>query len=1467
MIKNLVWNNIRPIKGSQKDGFEELVCQLARNEKIEKAKNFTRKGTPDAGVECFWTLEDGSEIAWQAKFFTTPLSTTQWAEIDKSVQTTIKKHPKVKKYVISIPQDRADARVPGKKSFLQKWNERVNKWEKWAIEEKLKIIFEYEGSSELLNKLSDEKNTGKIFFWFGQNEFSSEWFEEQNKGKIKDLGARYSPELNVDLDIKYVFKGLYYSSAYKEQLISKLNDVYIGFKAIIRHLEHSDYNELGNTVKQLKEQFNTALKSLNFIETKQFNKAKNVFQFTRTKLLASNQDFIEKEKLNNNKEETLRYYVKKLEEPLYSIINACSHFDSKLAQNPYLLIEGEAGIGKSHLIADVICEKKINNQFSILLLGQHFIIGNIWTQIFEELDLRISKKEFLGALNSKAESIGSRIIIYIDAINEGEGKYLWKDRLISFIQDFKAFKNLGLVFSIRSTYKDIVLPPNIYNELEHFSHRGLDNNTSAIKNFFNYYKIKEPPIPILNPEFSNPLFLKLFCKGLHDSGLQKIPNSYQGLTTIFEYAIKASNESISSRLDYASKIFDLVNESIKLIVKEIIDSPSLQISKKKAYNILKENFKNDVSDSRKILSELINENIFNENAIYNSETRKYDEEIIYFSYEKFGDHLIISSLLNINKEAILKSKIIEPTTRLYYFIKDENSIMRNQGLVEAMSIQFPEKIGLELYEVIPNNRIYSIGESFLNSFVWRKKSSIDDKVLAYINDYILTINGLNNQFNDLLIQLSIKKDHYFNACFLDSYLTDLPLVERDYLWTIFINDSEFSMPYTLVEWVRESELVLELDEESKKFLSITLTWFLTSSNRELRDNSTKALVKLFQNNLFLLEKLIESFKSINDIYVSERLMAVAFGSITRTKCIKQVKKFAEYIFDLNFKNKIPPENILLRDYARGVIEFAYNINLIDDIDISKVRPPYGSKLSEEIPTEDYIKRYYVEDNKRFNTQNQLYSYVMDYSDFSRYTIGTNSPSNISKIPINSFLFFEKAKESFTQEQNELIEAIEGIVNDYFSGTIKKEAEKEIKEFISSLPEGFEKILNLNEKKSENCVNYIIQKAKSISYINEEGKFDLKDLQRLIIKDVFETSNWNNEYFQEYDYRKFDYFNKKSFNLKEAIGKKYIWIAYHKWLSIIYDNFLIKDKYVSREYEIYDGTWNPLIRDIDPTNLDFFSINKEKYKRGEPTFWSPKLEIKTSNSNEEWISDKADLINPKQLIEFEKEGDIWLNLSSMYSWSKTINNSDRDVWYHLKSYIIKKEDKNNIIEDLPNKSFMNYSLIREQEIYEVFSREYYWSKAYKDLSYNNEWRPIHSDYKDNENNSIITVNEYIWYSDRDFSIKENIHLSKPNGFLVDILNLQKKDKEHYFYDSQDNLIAYDPSIDEQKGVRTLLIKKNILLEKLNELGLEIIWCVLGAKEIIFQNKIIYESRVNNVFYYENHKIKGNFTLKKIDLNKV
>jgi len=233
---------------------------------------------------------------------------------------------------------------------------------------------------------------------------------------------------------------------------------------------------------------------------------------------------------------------------------------AKLANYPILLLDGEQGVGKSHLIADVVRERNSEGRVNLLILGQHLVTDeDPWTQIFKKLNIGCKVDEFLGAIDSMAEITGERFIIFIDALNEGRGKYFWPDNIRSFIKKINKYEWLGLVISIRTSYKELIFPKNqLPEELAiqhtHYGFRGVEYE--AVKLFFETYKIDLPNVPLLHPEFQKPLFLKLFCDGLSKSGNSKIPDGLQGITSIIDFYIQSVNSTLSkpNRLNYPESI-------------------------------------------------------------------------------------------------------------------------------------------------------------------------------------------------------------------------------------------------------------------------------------------------------------------------------------------------------------------------------------------------------------------------------------------------------------------------------------------------------------------------------------------------------------------------------------------------------------------------------------------------------------------------------------------------------------------------------------------------------------------------------------------------------------------------------------------------------------------------------------------------------------------------------------------------
>lgn len=135
------FRTIRPLHNSQSSGFEELCCQIAAREGVPHGSPFVRNGTPDSGVEGFWCFPDGSEHGWQGKLFF-DIGSSQWQQLDKSVETALEKHPRLTRYTVCLPIDLSDARISNQQSLRQKWHDRVATWETAARDDRgLRTLF------------------------------------------------------------------------------------------------------------------------------------------------------------------------------------------------------------------------------------------------------------------------------------------------------------------------------------------------------------------------------------------------------------------------------------------------------------------------------------------------------------------------------------------------------------------------------------------------------------------------------------------------------------------------------------------------------------------------------------------------------------------------------------------------------------------------------------------------------------------------------------------------------------------------------------------------------------------------------------------------------------------------------------------------------------------------------------------------------------------------------------------------------------------------------------------------------------------------------------------------------------------------------------------------------------------------------------------------------------------------------
>ena len=223
--------------------------------------------------------------------------------------------------------------------------------------------------------------------------------------------------------------------------------------------------------------------------------------------------------------------------------------------------------------------------------------------------------------------------------------------------------------------------------------------------------------------------------------------------------------------------------------------------------------------------------------------------------------------------------------------------------------------------------------------------------------------------------------------------------DRDAWWSVYLHYAYGAHDAVdrLVDWASSLDPNTSIDDEAVDLCAVALSWMLTTSNRFLRDRATMALVSLLTDRLAAVVRLVGRFADVDDPYVVDRVYAVAYGVAMRCHDPVAVGALATCVYERVFASGSPPPHILLRDYARGVVERALHLGSKIDVVPDRVRPPYKSPRP-TIPTEEDIKTLLPDWSKGSHDsgelewgRNRIGNSVMD-DDFARYVIGTNSSS-------------------------------------------------------------------------------------------------------------------------------------------------------------------------------------------------------------------------------------------------------------------------------------------------------------------------------------------------------------------------------------------------------------------------------------------------------------------------------------------
>ena len=977
--ENFASNNNDPDGVQHK--FENLCRQLFTNDYLkENKKSRNLHSNPNnPGIEAEPILDERTNqyIGFQVKFFDTSVD---YGQILHSMEKALQYYTGKLSHIVLYCNK---AITSTSKSYIN-------------IVELLKknnITIELVTDSAILDAV--RKYPYLANYYFGVNTISFEWVVAHNEKSFCDLGERFNRDFNVETETSKRLSlfardqsAVQYINDKKENLIRKINRIKDDTE------QHSDYLEKVRSIVSAFEDVESETIGSAF-EWHQYlqsfivdDLAKINSEISQKKnLLEKIRPTIEKGRSRVEHKDLEKYNSIRSEiEILYELLDlpeilSLTADENRLITAKELFGTGNAGIGKSHLLA-AECQSLMNNQqFAVLLLaGNCYSDLPILDQLSQDCELKYSFDEFISILEMIGVEHHTFVLLCIDALNETANYRLWKTGLISLSQKIKKCTHVKLAVTYRMEYEKSVVQDALLSEDEdvyRIVHTGFaSNGLKASKQFFDYYRIPFTLYEYFESEMENPLFLTLYCKTYR--------NDEASLPTLYDRLVESANKNIFPILEKRYKLIGFTEDDN--IVQSLVDEISTLAFDRKEKNILESDLAsipfwtaNDLP-LRPFMSLLAKENLVHTNLIAGNE--RY-----FFAYDQMNDYFFARSLFSHDmSDMSIRKTLYEDILQ----VNDNNIVnLSNSDVFVICCAIYAQKFGKECIDLIDElpegfEKGYIV-KSYIRSFIWRDKEYISSNVfLAVAQKYKVS----REDFWNVLVGNSIKHNHPLNSDFLHTLLMSFRLSERDYYWTKYINEIFYDESNRLMQLVKmySSGQSIQMSKEQARQLLILCGWLLSSSNRMLRDYTSEAMIEILRNEFDLCIVILKAFEKVNDPYIIERLYGVVFGA-----CCKRRRKgntvyiaLAEYVYSTIFDQEFIYPDILLRDYARLIIErFLWeNPDYNGCIVHEKIIPPYKSFPIEQID-EDYINKKYDGGLWQIKSSMSFEGHGM-YGDFGRY---------------------------------------------------------------------------------------------------------------------------------------------------------------------------------------------------------------------------------------------------------------------------------------------------------------------------------------------------------------------------------------------------------------------------------------------------------------------------------------------------
>jgi hypothetical protein len=1414
---------IRMWDGSQDRAFEELCFQL--RDPLPAGAELIKPGSPDAGYEWYVRYRNGVEHGWQVKYSFKIDDLLKLME--QSLRTVVEKRPACRRLTFCIPFDLPDARVGNeRKSAQQKFEDRKKSWCK-RIPGADRIRIELWNAGILLEKLTNHPNERGITWFFWQKEvFSRVWLEKRLRVTTDAAGSRYTPELHVELPVAFALEGLGSSELfwrrYRERraaIAARLELRYAGPGLGVTDALRALRRAAAEWAAEVREAYppDERLPRLRLLESTE--KLLRAVRASTPPPPAEGRRETERQREQRNR-------VRNLRDELWRLSRALDEFGAFLdspagraAERGAQLLTGEAGQGKTHLLCDAGERALAEGTPTVVLLGGRLSGSRFWSNCADYLGLgQVGGEVLLGAMRAAAEAAGAPFLLLVDALNEAASPRAWRDELPGLLAELDGDPWISLGVSVRSAFLPVVLPPEGLPDLVEVEHPGFrGRELEAMEQFFDAYGLEQPRVPLLTPEFTNPLFLKLYCEGLQRLGLSAPPEGEAHISDVFTRHLKWKARAINARLEL---------DPARRSVERALDDVSAAMAAAGRDDLRRADTEALVNAHapqlhrwpNTLFGQLLSEGLLAADVAWDREAGDY-RDVIRFQYQRFADYRVASALLEPFADVAALRAALTPKQTLRATL-----LSAPAGWIEALAVLVPERFGIELLDAANWRLGHAQRRRWLRAHVRSALSRRPGAVTAATRKWLQKAEResryLQDEVFEMLLAIAPIPDHPLNAEFLHNWLLPQPMPDRDAgfgirIFHLFGDEGALDR---LIRWASRGPYP-DCPDEVLRLAGALLAWTLSSPNRFMRDYATKALRQLLATRLPVLSELIAAFAGVNDPYVSERLAVTAHGCLLTAGAEDPdgALRLARTLRDeLLAQEEIP--NVLTRDAVRGSFEWLLRAGLIEVAEYGAVMPPYGSAPPGKPRTKLQLERAYERRRKDRkgdyvpSPYGSLFVSLFGLGDFGRYVVESEL-HHFSNVPLHKpYPKPPKARPA---------------------GPLTSAQQAEAHALLERLnAEQLDQLLTQLETPRR------AHRPRELRYPGDLA-------HRWIFERVVELG-WTPERFDEFERIHLRGMAGRDSHKPERFGKKYQWIALRELLARVADNFHMAGEWDDTPRR-YEGPWQFYGRDIDPTlppaarerdeEDDATRLGATFQPEPRGSWWQPAgPEFLSSDPlpPDDWAAKQDHIPSLDHLVRHrDSHGGRWLVLQGYFNWDDERHDQDdrprRDLWSHIYSWLVPVGRLALVVAHLKTRSFMGRWMPEGGTLTnDPYLGEMPWAAAARE--YPPDWEPIRM--PDPEAEAFEVYPAWVGYhwegGGYDCSLEEGVSASLPAPLLFEQGGLRWRPGTRSWTDGRDAVVA---EYRQGGGHSVLLVRESWLKPTLAAGGWGLVVGWLGEKQLI------------------------------------